>query len=516
MNVIDSIRTWIALKFLPKARQEFDISPVNSPLTENFIEKCIHVYKGRPYWVNDDIKTINFAKSVCSEVARLTTLAIHIEVQGKNGENSPRAEWIEKQIERVFFDLRHWVEYGCGYGTIILKPSLDKIEVMPPNRFIITNIKQGDVRGVVFHDQVAMPDGKTFYNRLEYHRFLDDGKYAIDNRTYKGDSKDDTGKPVPIESTPWAGLQESVTIENIDKPLFGVFRTPQANNLELDAPLSLPIFADALQELKDLDIAYSRNATEIDDSQKIVLLDSDRMLITGAGESVKGQQSIDGMKRNRDRLGLPHYVKNVTGDGATTFYQEIVPQLNTAVRIQGINALLSQIGYKCGFSNGYFVFDEKQGLATATQIEADQQRTVQFVKDMRDKLEDCMDGLIYALGVFADLYDLAPAGEVDVNYDFGDITYNYAEDKAMWWNYAVTGVIPKWKYFEKFEGMTEEDAKALIEEAEQAKMAQEMGGLFGGEEGNSQGNNAPKQVTVNPDKKEEKQKEKNADKRASA
>lgn len=171
---------------------------------------------------------------------------------------------------------------------------------------------------------------------------------------------------------------------------------------------------------------------------------------------------------------LPHYVKNVYGNDQKEFYQEINPRLNTDARLTGINALLSQLGYKCGFSNGYFVFNEKTGMVTATQVEADDRRTIQLVKDVRDKLQYCMDGAIYALSVYADLYGLAPVGTYKVTYDFGDITYNYQEDKATWWNYVVQRKVPAWKYFVKFEGMTESEAKAMVKEAE----PDEKTGLF--------------------------------------
>lgn len=78
--------------------------------------------------------------------------------------------------------------------------------------------------------------------------------------------------------------------------------------------------------------------------------------------------------------------------------------------------------------------------------------------------------MIYALNAFADGYDLAPLGEYEVNFDFGDITYNYEEDKQRWWGYVLQGVIPTWKYFEKFEGMTEEEAKMIVEEAKSIKL----------------------------------------------
>ncbi|MFQ8841830.1 MAG: hypothetical protein ACLR8P_13850 [Clostridium fessum] len=54
----------------------------------------------------------------------------------------------------------------------------------------------------------------------------------------------------------------------------------------------------------------------------------------------------------------------------------------------------------------------KTGMVTAAQVEADDQRTIQLIKDMRDKLQDCLNGAIYALSVYADLNGLAPAGAV--------------------------------------------------------------------------------------------------------
>ena len=167
----------------------------------------------------------------------------------------------------------------------------------------------------------------------------------------------------------------------------------------------------------------------------------------------------------REAMGLPDYVKNVYGDGQSSFYQEINPTLNTDQRIVGLNTLLSQIGFKCGFSDGYFVFDEKTGMITATQVESDDRRTIRSIKDMRDKLQSCLDSLIYALNAFADLYDLAPQGTYETNYDFGDITYNREEDRARWWQYVQNNYVPAYVFFMKFEGLSEEEAKALVEEA---------------------------------------------------
>jgi A118 family predicted phage portal protein len=325
---------------------------------------------------------------------------------------------------------------------------------------------------MVFHNHASDEAAGRYYERLEYHRF-EDGVYIITNKCFVGASAGSCNEPIDISLTPWANLQEEARILNLEHPLFAVMRTPQANNLEVDGPLSLPVFADALEELRDLDVAYSRNAKEIDDSKRTVLLDSDVLIASGG----KISNNATAWQMQRDALGLPDMVKNVRGDGKEMFYQEINPTLNTDTRLTGINALLSQIGYKVGFSNGYFVFNESTGIQTATGVEAEQQRTIQFIKDVRDKLEACLDSLLYAMSKIADLYLLAPVGDYEAVYDFGDITYNREEDRSRWWGYVQAGKVPAWMFFVKFEGMTEEDAKAMTKEAQPKEPS-----LFGGEE----------------------------------
>lgn len=452
---------------LGKAKEEFDIKPVTSAQTEQLVNMCAQIYQGVPYWLEDGVKTINAAEVICAETARLATLGIHITIEGGEQQGS-RGEWMQKNIDRSYYSFRKWVENGCAYGTIILKPSEETVQIMTPDRYVPIEEKNGEIWAAVFHDCVQSPDGKKWYNRLEYHRFLENGLYAVDNRCYVGSSRNDAGTPLPIEKSPWNGLLEHVEIEGLERPLFAVFTTPAVNNKEVNSAYGLPIFAQAIEELKDLDVAYSRNSSEIYDSERTVLMDADRL--------TTGTKLIEGLKQNspqsweikRKQMKLPRFVNNVEGDGSNNYYQEINPTLNTAVRIEGINNYLSQIGWKCGFSNGYFVLDQKTGMVTATQVEADDRRTIQFIKDVRDRLECAIKDLCYALDKFADLYDYAPVGAWDIVFDFGDITYSYQEDKATWWQYVQQGKMPAWKYFVKFEGMTEEEAKELIQEANES------------------------------------------------
>lgn len=469
MSIFTTIKGWFSVLLKSRAKEEFNIGTIGSDQMNAWINECVNIYQGNPSWLDEDdhIDTINFAKAICSEVARLTTLGIGIHVDG-----SARADWLQKQIDKVYFQLRHWVEYGSAYGTIILKPNGDSIDLYTTDQFEITHVTNGDIDGVVFHN--SEQQGKKWYTRLEYHRF-EDGLYRITNKCFVGDSPNDTKERIDIELTPWAELAEDAAMQNVEGTLFGVLRMPHANNIDLNSPLGLPVFSEAIQELRDLDIAYSRNSKEITDSKRTVLLDSDSMIESGT----KVVNTAYAFKSRREQLGLPDMVRNVKGDGKEMFYQEINPSLNTETRLKGINALLSQIGYKVGFSNGYFVFNETSGIQTATQVEAEQQRTIQLIKDVRDKLESCLNGLIYALNVFADLYGLAPSGKYEVTYDFSDITYSFEEERAHHYQLAIQGHFPWEEYYVRFLGYAPEEARRLLK---MAKSEQQAPSLFGSEE----------------------------------
>lgn len=462
MSIISTIKGWFSVLLKTRAKEEFNISSIISAEVEWLVEYCARAYRGQPGWEDeeDGIKTVNFAESICSETARLTTMGIGIQLEG-----SARAEWLQEQVDKIYYELRKWTEYACAYGTVILKPNGSTVKMYVPGQYEVTEQSGGRITGAVFHNYAHDEQVGKYYERLEYHRF-ENGVYIISNKCFMGDSPNGCDQRINIELTPWAGYLEEARILNVDRPLFAPLRTPHANNLDPSCPVTLPIFSAALEELRDLDVAYSRNAEEVEDSKRAVLLDSDRLLPGNRPGEL-------------NRAGLPKYVKLVGNDTSVTsdVYHEINPTLQTDTRITGINALLSQIGYKAGYSNGHFVFNQKTGMMTAKEVESNDRRTIQLIKDVRDQLESCMDDLLYALSKLADLYQLAPVGSYEVTFDFGDITYNRDEDRARYWGYVQAGRYPFWRFLVKFEGYTEEDAK-LIEKEAQAKEPT----LFGGEE----------------------------------
>lgn len=482
MGIIQSIKRWWSSLWQKEAQEKFGVETIESEVMKAALNDWVNIYQGKPSWAqpddrgNIDIESFNFAKKLCNETARLTTLALGITVEG-----SARADWINGFMESYIARMKNEeCEKACAFGYIILKPNGKGIDYVMPWDFWPTHATDGKIDGGIFHDTYHEPDSKWYYTRLEYHRFeyvSDDIRiYRITNKTYKSERKDVIGKECDMSETVWANLQEDSAYQNIEQPLFSVFKMPISNNIDMGSPLGVSIFSNAQKELKSLDIAWTRLEDEIFDSQKITFLGD--MLIDEPGKSVRSRFAPGGAV---DKTGkaLPRHVHILPGSTMGDEYHEVNPALQTADRLSGIDHFLNLVGVKCGYSTGQFVLNGRTGHVTATQVEADDRETIQYIKQIRDSFQTATDGLIYALDKYADIYSLAPVGVYEVNYDFGDITYNWEEDRARHWQYVQTGNYPLWRYYVNYEGMSEKDAKAI--QAEKEKKEKENAGLFGEE-----------------------------------
>ncbi len=446
--------------FKSTAEKAFNVDESVSSVMDANIALWGKIVSGTPPWidVNDDIDTINFASLLCSDIAKKVCLDIDINVTG-----SPRADYLQSVINALKTVLRDKVEDAAGIGGIMFKPNgissvNNSIDYVKNGDFIVTEADgNGNIQGAIFRDYIQK--GKKYYTRLEWHRFTD-GVYAISNKAFVSNDENVLGREIDIQSVPqWQDIQPDVYVENVDRPLFSYFKLPYNNVIESTSPLGVSAFANAITELKDLDIAWSRKSLEVEDSKHLTFVDT---------SMVKNSKTF--------KIKLPRFVKAYDpGTGNEDKIHEHTATLLTEQRIADINSILSLISTKCGYSQGQFVLDRKTGAITATQVESDDQETIRTIKDIRDALRDCIDNLLYAINVYADLYNITPAGRYKTDYAFGDLTYNWEEDRARHWQYVQQGKYPLWRYYVKFEGMSEKEAKAVVEEAKKENGASDNG-----------------------------------------
>lgn len=457
MGLISIIRGVIDKMFRKDVKRIFDIEPLYSLQMDNAINTWDNIVSGKPPWLDydDDIDTINFAKFISSDTAKKICLDIDINVTG-----SPRADYISKVITQLKKVLRDKVEDACCYGGIMFKcndsSSTACIDYITPGNFMPTHIdSNGNILGCVFWDTIQ--NGSTYYHRLEYQRFEDD-IYVISNRAFKSKSKDSLDKEVSFDAVPkWKDIQPEAYIENLTAPLFAYYKMPYNNTIDTSSPLGVSVFSNAIKELRDLDIAWSRKSGEIQDSKHMTIVSPSAVQYA-----------------NKKNQTIPRFIKALDiGDVKDSPVHEHTATLLTEARINDINSILAMISTKCGFSQGEFKLDPRTGMVTATQVEADDRETIETIKEMRDSLKDTIEQLIYVIDQYCSLYGYAPFGLYETSYSFGDLTYNYEEDRARHWQYVQQGKYPLWRYYVKFEGMSEEEAKNIVLEANEESRQKE-------------------------------------------
>lgn len=441
-----------------KLFKAFDVEPCINDLERDLIKKWKNIYIDKSPWItergntledylnsnNRQLRSLSMAKSVCSEVARLTALDIDIQVTG-----SERANYIQSILDdKLKNKLQNTIELAAAVGYIIFKPSDDDIDVITPFDVIPIRYDGKTLFECIFIDKIEKDN--DIYIRCEYHNYIDENRYIIRNKAFLSKDRSYDMQEIPLTALEeWQGIKEEVNLTRCEHPLYTVFKMPTANNIDIHSNIPMSCFANCIQQLEDLDVAYTNFAHEVYNSNKIMFV---------------SQYVIDNMRRGR--TDLPDFVKGLEfGVGAENTIQEFNPEILVEKRRDQINLLLSFIGYKCGFSNGYFQFSEKTGLVTATQIEAEQQQTINTISSIRNELEYSLNELIECIDYLADMYSLAPKGEYETSFYFKDITSNFEEDRKRNIELVKCNILPKWKYLVDYEGYTEEEAKEMVRQA---------------------------------------------------
>lgn len=489
MNIFARVKEFFMNLFKTSAEKEFNVDIISSDLMEMAQIEWQNIIKGRPYWMSDSVQTINFAKFLCYYTSKKTCLDLKVTING-----SDRANYINQCVKAMIQkSIRDKVEDACGAGGIIIKPNgtynpAGAIDYVMPGSFAVTEKNSnGDILGVIFIDRKIK--GDDYYTRLEYQHFtssiLDDGEgsgrtYTIENKAFKSKGSESLGRSIKLTDVPeWKDIPESISISNVEKPLFGYFKMPYNNTIDHASPEGVAVFANCIEELRNLDVAWSRKDDEVDDSQHITFIDENALM------------KRDKNTGDKERIELPRFVKGLKrGVDAQNTIDEHVPTLLTEQRVADINSILSMISTKAGFSQGQFVLDRKTGVATATEIESDDSETVETINDIRASLKSAIKDLIYALDKYCDVFFNMQSGYVnaldddvadeDVFY-FKDLLASFEQDRTRAYQLMMNGVYSKRKYLKEYEGFNDKEIDEMFAERNEENASQKEKGLFGEE-----------------------------------
>lgn len=427
------------------AEREFGVSPAVSMTMEQQIALWYAMLVNTPPWQDCNVKAVGLPAAICREVTRPTLVEFTANITG-----SQRADYLNDGFQLAKENFSKALELGLALGGVALKPYIygDKLLVdmtgaagFQPTKFDPT----GRCIGGVFRDKPVKVNGK-YYVRLESHD-LTDTVYTIKNKSYYSDSTGSVGAPAPLEVVPeWADIQEEVTIQNMDGPLFAYFKPPIANTADTNSLCGMSIYGDAatVELIKQADEQWERLRWEYKSGERKVLMD--------------GNTSTANMFDKRlFEIGA------FTADG--DFYQFLNPELRNDALYKGFQDVIRRIEFNVGLSYGD-ISDPQTVEKTATEIRSGKQRKYVLISSIQTALEHTFDALIYAMDVYATLYGLAADGEYEVTYDWGDSILDDQETKdnefARDLQLLNAGIMNDWEFRAKYFNEDEATAKAAL------------------------------------------------------
>lgn len=447
MGLVNGIVNTVKRFFFPQAvaEREFGVSPAVSLTMEQHIGLWYAMMVNTPPWQNCDVKAVGLPAAICREVARPTLVEFTANITG-----SKRADYLNENFQTVKESFNRALELGLALGGVALKPYIygDKmlVDVTGAAGFQPTKFDpSGRCIGGVFKDKPVKVNG-TYYVRLESHE-LNGTTYTIKNKAYYSDSSGSVGADAQLTTIPeWADIEPEVTIENVEGPLFAYFKPPIANTADSNSMCGMSIYGDAatVELIKQADEQWERLRWEYKSSERKVLMD--------------GTSSTADMF-NKRLFEVGPFSPN--GD----FFQHIEPQIRDDAIYRGFQNIVKMIEFDIGLSYGD-ISDPQLVEKSATEIKNSKQRKYLLISGIQNALGHTFDTLIYAMDVYASLYNLAPAGDYEAVYDWGDSILDDQETKdkefARDMQLVSADIMNAWELRAKYFNEDEATAKAAL------------------------------------------------------
>ncbi|MHB1152088.1 MAG: phage portal protein [Eubacteriales bacterium] len=445
-----------------------------------------------------DIYRLNAGKFVCQTITRYVwgeQCAVNVSQTGKEkGEDDPLNLFIGDvlTINNFYNKLSDLYEQGAALGGGCVKTwgevkagkqAVNEAgEIIPSeteknirlsyhmaDQFIPTDWTNADITGGIFISREAKKG--YYYTRVERHKLTDE-TYSITNQVYRERAEDVErvkttqgvepqtilGWEYPLNEI-YPQLAPYAEIENLEQSLFSYIKPSGTNNLDDNSPLGISIYANALDTLHALDIAYDEFVNEIILSRKRIIVPS-RSLTPTADESGVMRRYFN----PRDSIYEALNFDNVND----LKVEEMESTLRVDDYVSAINALLSLLCVQLGLDAGAIAFDKATGLKTATEVISENSKTYSTVRSHQNLLKAAIEKLIHNIIDVAVLYGVEydgvsvaslTAGGYEVAVHFDDsIIQDRQTDIAEGVLLNGAGLLSKKRFMTETLGYTDEQA----------------------------------------------------------
>ena len=284
---------------------------------------------------------------------------------------------------------------------------------------------------------------------LSVHLLNDAGNYVIKNHLFS-EINGNLTEIKEVDNT----INEFDTKSNIK--WFSIFKPLLTNNLFSNSPFGIPHYANAIDNLKAVDISFDALKNEIQDGRKRIFVRADMFNYDD------GQQKLVFDPNDTTVYQLP------SGATKDDLIQSDNETMRTGQQIETLNTNLNILGSKVGFGENHYHYDGTN-LSTATAVVSSNSKLFRRKK----KLEVGYESAIYDL-VKAVCYASSQFGQYNINTDDMVIQFDDSiiEDKEAESNRAMRevqqGLKSKIEYRMQIFGETQEIAEQKIKEIQES------------------------------------------------
>lgn len=411
--------------------------------------KVFHHYQ--EYNGNNNIKrvrkTLNMPKKICEDWANLllnekTEVAYGDEEQQKN---------LWQLLNRVNFWTKgnKGVEKTFALGTGAFIESYDdkgkeRLQFINAKKIYPITIDQDTITECGF---VSVNSNETI---IQLHLLVEDN-YIIRTLVYQKQTNDTSADVGTL-------ISDTVVETGSNIAWFQILKPNIANNIDINSPMGISIFANALDVLQGVDLAYDGFCEEMRLGRSRIFVNKDLVRF-----------DVNGTTKTFDNNESGFYYGGESENAKPfEFYS---PALRTESYFNGINNALNLLSSKVGFGENHYRFD-MGGISTATQVISENSEMFRSLKKHEIILNDVIIGvckaLMYIHNEFTeDTYKFDLNTNIEVKFD--DSIIEDKESQKMTDRQDVNmGVMSKVEYRMKWYNEDEETAQKKIAEIEEA------------------------------------------------
>lgn len=410
--------------------------------------------------------SMGMAKKVCEDWANLLmNERVNITLEGEKEQ-----AFIDAVFERNNFAVKvnEMQELKAARGTVAYVPTVVnawvdeetgivngagaeiRIDYVPADLILPLTWENGIITECAFGSYKAVQ--KDTYLYVCIHRLTERGTYDIENLLYR-DAKGSLSEANLVDVPGFENIPP-VVHTNETQRMFAIDRLNIANNVDYTLPLGISAFANAIDQLQAVDIAYDSYVNEFKLGKKRVMLKPQATKSFPDGEPLF------------DPNDVVFYILPEDGQPGD-LVKEINMNLRAAEHNAGIQDMLNILSSKCGFGENHYKYDNG-GVSTATQIISENSEMFRTIKKHEIVLESALIELCRVILRMGNAYMGAGLDEdVEISVDFDDSIIEdketeFARDARM----VQMGVMNAWEFRAKWLNEDEETAKAALPQME--------------------------------------------------